>query len=149
MKAIKIKVDFKSGKRAGGIDPRSKNLKGHPTWQDAEAGIEIRSVLDGAVDRYRNVKGVTVLEGEAEIAAELAKSFPAKVMWKVTNEPLLSLSLQQINPNLSKLSQDATHDEELEFLYNAGCKGIGRIVRETATPKRVFGVEDDEPARKP
>lgn len=144
MKAIKIKVDFETGKRAGGINPRSANLKGHPTWQDTDGGWEIRSVLDSAIDRYRNLKGVTVLEDEAEITAELAKSFPPKVMWKVTNEQLLSLSLQQINPDLSALGQDATHDEELEFLYNAGCKGIGRIVRETETPKRVFGMDDED-----
>jgi hypothetical protein len=143
MKAIKIKVDFNTGERAGGVNPRSPNLKCHPTWQDLDNGWEIRSISDEAADRYRGVEGITVLENEAEITAELEANFPHKVMWKVTNEALLNLSLRQINPDLSSLSQDATHDEELEFLYNAGCRGIGRIVRATETPRRVFGIRDE------
>jgi hypothetical protein len=144
MKAIKIKVDFESGKRAGGINPRSKNLRGSSSWQDTDAGWEIRMVLDENVERYRNVTGVTVLEDEAAIEAELAASFPSKTLYKVTNEALLSLSLQQLNPDLSDLPQEATHDEELAFLYAAGAKGIGRIVRARATAKRVAGVEDED-----
>jgi len=138
MKALKIKVDFKTGKRAGGIDPRSKNLRGHPTWQCTKTGWEIRAVLDGDVEKYRGLEGVEILEGEAAIQAALKATCPARVLWKVTNDALLKRSLQQITPDLSGLSQDATPEEELEFLYKAGCKGIGRISRETEPVETVF-----------
>lgn len=138
MKALLIKVEFSSGQRAGGINPRSKKLRCDPSWQDLKGGWEIRCTDDDAeIEKYRGVAGVTVLEDEAAIQAQLA-SFPPKVLYKVISEPLMALSLQQVNPDLSALSQDATHEETLAFLHAAGVKGIRRITREVASPNRVM-----------
>ena len=138
MKALKIKVDFKTGIRAGGINPKSKNFRGHSSWQDLDNGWEVRLVLDEDVDKYRRTSGVTVLEDEAAIEAELSANFAPKVMYKVTTEALLSLSISQINPDLSAMKKNCTRQEELEFLYNAGIRGIERIVRDRKSVKQLL-----------
>ena len=69
MKAIRVKVNFTTGERAGGINPRDKNLRCSPLWQNLEAGVEIRAVLDGDVSRYAALEGVEILDGEAAIDA--------------------------------------------------------------------------------
>lgn len=60
--ALKIKVDFKSGERAGGINPRDPGL--YCLAQNLEDGWEIRLVLDDRdISVYRDVEGIEVIEG--------------------------------------------------------------------------------------
>lgn len=129
MKTVKLKVDFASGKRAGNVDPKSKYNYCCPTWQDLENGYEIRMLPDDEAERIRDMEGVTVYNNEVEAEKAISRYFPDKVVWKVTNEALLKRSVEQLNIDVTLVSQDATHEEELEFLYNAGARGIGRTVR--------------------
>ena len=60
--ALKIKVNFQTGERAGGIDPYDAGL--YCLAQNLEDGYEIRLVLDDRdIDKYRNIEGVEVIEG--------------------------------------------------------------------------------------
>ena len=129
MKAVKLRVDFATGKRAGNVNPKSTNNRCCSTWQDLENGFEMRLVPDDEAEKLRGAEGVTVFDSAEDAEAELAKSFPEKVSWKVTNEALLVYSLQQLKPDLSRLSRDATADEELEFLHKAGVHGIKKITK--------------------
>jgi len=62
--ALKIKVDFETGERAGGIDPTDPNLYCHPSWQNLEDGYEIRLVLDNRdISIYQNIAGIEIIEG--------------------------------------------------------------------------------------
>lgn len=72
MNGLRIQVNFSTGKRSGGIDPRDRGLRGHPLWQDIDGGVEIRVITDGrSVDRYRSTDGVTVLEGDDAVQAAI------------------------------------------------------------------------------
>ena len=139
MKALKINVDFKTGKRAGGIDPKSPNFRGHSTWQDFDAGTEVRLVLDENVEKYRNVAGITVLDTEADIEAELDANFKPKVVYKITNPALMSYSLSKLNIDLSGLLKDASDQDELAFLYAANVKGIQKITKTRESASSVKG----------
>ena len=69
MRALLIEVDFKTGKRAGGVNPRDPKLQCYG-WQDTESepGKEIRIVEDDRdLSVYKGVPGVTILNGEKAV----------------------------------------------------------------------------------
>ena len=69
MRALLVEVDFKTGKRAGDVNPRDPKLQCYG-WQDLESnpGREIRIVEDDRdLSQYKGVKGVTILDGEKAI----------------------------------------------------------------------------------
>ena len=83
MKALLIQVDFTSGDRAGGINPRDPGLRGNPLWQDLEGkpGKEIRLIMDQRETKpYEGVKGVTVLDGTEAINQAIVEHFPPKAV---------------------------------------------------------------------
>jgi hypothetical protein len=80
MKAILIEWDQNTGKRAGNVDPRDKNMfcRG---WQnmDVTPAVELREILDGRdTSQYDGVKGITVLEGSDAINDAIELNFPSK-----------------------------------------------------------------------
>ena len=86
MRALLIEWDARTGKRAGGINPKDKHLRCNG-WQnlDVEPAIEIRLVED---DRDIIVcEGVTILEGESAINEAIEKHIPVK--YKIEDMSLL------------------------------------------------------------
>ena len=148
MKALLIDVNFTTGERAGGINPRrNKNLPCHPAWQDTDAGKEMRLVLDGNIKPYRGVKGVTLVEGEAKIEAALNQHFPEKVTYKVTDPDLKRLSIESAvkagKLDIAKLPRDSveTQDEQarLKALYEiSDTRGITKLVKKRPTPRELL-----------
>jgi len=121
MTALEIQVNFSTGERAGGIDPRDPGLECHPTWQNLDEGIEIRIIKDGRdVEQYRNIPGITVLEGAEAINARIKEIKPTT--YAVANEALFNLSLQRID--ISDIDPTLPPEKQLEELYNRGVLGI-------------------------
>jgi len=78
--ALVIKFDPFTGSRPiPGIAPRhvDRGLFCLPMWQDLEAGVEMRLILDDRdIEQYRGIEGVEVVEGKDDIntkARELCK----------------------------------------------------------------------------
>ena len=68
MKALLIAWNETTGKRAGNINPKDPNFQCYG-WQrlNGADSLEIRLVMDGKVDNFRGVEGITVLENDEEI----------------------------------------------------------------------------------
>ncbi|MEJ2116424.1 MAG: hypothetical protein P8Y36_00405, partial [Alphaproteobacteria bacterium] len=108
MKILRLEVDFETGRRAGGVNPKSKRTRCHPTWQHLEEGFEFREADDDFADSLRGINGVTVYDNIEDAEAAIAASIPEKVHWKETTPGLLAHSVGIMKPDLSGLSQDAT-----------------------------------------
>lgn len=142
MKALLIDVDFNTGTRPTGIlDANGKtkaNLWCGHKWQNLDTGKEIRAVKDGNVTPYEGQSGITVLYTEAEIRAALATHFPDKQVHTVSNEGIMNASIASTTIDWNELSQTATRDEELAFLYDKGVRGIDRKTASPQDPSEVF-----------
>jgi hypothetical protein len=125
MKALKIKFDLKSGKRPGNINPRDKNLQCNG-WQDLENEVEIRLIEDDRdVEQYRNVEGITILDGKEEINNEISKIEANK------NEEVVILDKDLVMEHLKaegkfNLLKGASLNDKKEELYKEGIAGIGK-----------------------
>ncbi len=121
MKAICIKTDFTTGRRAGGINPKDKNLPGNPNWQNSKMGCEIRLVKNGDVSKYEGVEGVEILDGEAAINAKVAEVHLPH--FGAFNDALMVESIRQKSVILSTLPADDPK-ALLGALYELGVAGI-------------------------
>ena len=99
--ALKIKVDFESGERAGGIDPRDPNL--YALAQNIEDGWEIRLVLDDRdISIYQNVEGVEVIEGVENIDNAVTSLLPNEEQYLFARDDALmqaSIIAKHQDPN--------------------------------------------------
>jgi len=124
-KALKIKVNFQTGERAGGIDPRDRGLLCDPTWQNIDEGVEIRLITDDRdVERYQNIPGVEVIEGKEAINAEIDKISP--VRYSVTHPELFNESIKQKGIDLKDIDHTLPPEKQLEELHKKGVLGIRR-----------------------
>ena len=128
MKAILIDVDFQTGVRAGGINPKDTNLKCKKGWQNLDQGFEIREVVNGNVAAYANKSDVAVLNNADEINAKLVELFTKEDNYVISNEFIMSASINNLNIDFSLLDQTANKEQELQFLYKKGVRGIDKIV---------------------
>jgi len=120
--ALQIQVDFLTGERAGGIDPRDPGLV-CPGWQDVDNGVEIRLVKDGRdIEQYRNIPGVTVLEGVDAINARVAELFPPK--YAIKNEILFTESIKAKRIALDDIDPNLPPDQQIAKLHKRGALGI-------------------------
>lgn len=147
--ALKIKVDFTTGERAGGINPRDPNLV-CLGWQNLEEGWEIRLIVDESkideyIQKYGNAEGVEVIEGIENIDSAIEQIIPPeKQMDYVVYMPeLLTASViakhldpndpfnvnEIPNPDPVETSPDETRRKVFGFLINKGVKGIRPIKR--------------------
>lgn len=145
MKAIKIKVNFATGKRAGNLQPKgNRNLPCHSTWQCTEKGWEIRPVLDGNTKPYENIEGITILNGREEIEAALNEVCKEHGTYKISNEIIMNVDLTtkiQADPSfLDDMKQEFDKKSELHYLYSKGVKGISYEIRKRASIEEVFGI---------
>ena len=123
MKALLIEVDFKTGKRAGGINPRDPKLQCYG-WQDTESelGKEIRIVEDDRdLSQYKGVSGVTILDGEKAINEAIAANIPIK--YAVKDKELLLAHLKEKGISLNTLA-GKTLDMAAKELFSQGLAGI-------------------------
>lgn len=79
-RALLIEVDYRSGRRAGGVNPRDENLQSYG-WQSLPnqpgPNVEIRVVEDDrGLSDYEGVEGVTVLRGREEINTAIEENIP-------------------------------------------------------------------------
>lgn len=143
MKALLIDVKFsgRDNRPQAVLNDRGKikeNLYCGNKWQNLGTGKEIRAVKDGDVTPYENVEGIVVLRTEAEIRTALLEHCPEKQVHKVSNEGIMNASIIASNIDFSELPQTATRDEELEFLYDKGIRGIDRKIISPQDPLEVF-----------
>lgn len=136
MRAIKIQVNFNTGERAGGIDPRDENLQayGGSKWQKMEGtnNYEIRLVQDDRdLSQYESVDGVTVLRGRQEIEQaiqQLERDKPTQ--WATDKEAVLADL--KYKGEMKKL-RGKTIREAAPKLYRDGVAGISK--RESHVPR--------------
>jgi len=129
MRALLIEFDPVTGNRAGGIDPRDRQLLCYG-WQNLEVipCLEIRLVLDEERDlsMYKNTKGVTILQGKQAIHDAVQQYMP--VQYSIDSEVLLLEDMKQKNLALDIITG----------------KGRGEIARE-AFKRGLFGVTEHKP----
>ena len=121
MKALLIEVDFSTGKRAGGIKTKNNpNLMCHG-WQDTDAGLEIRLVMDEDTKPYENILGITILNGEKAINKAITANIPIK--YAVKDKGLLLAHLKEKGVSLDVFAGKSLQDAAKE-LYAQGLAGI-------------------------
>ncbi|KKM06077.1 hypothetical protein LCGC14_1747630 [marine sediment metagenome] len=121
MRALLIKVDFQTGKRAGGINPRDSNLSCYG-WQDLNGGLEIRLVEDDRdLSQYKGAAGVTILNGKKAINQAIMVNIPT--MYAVKDKELLLSHLKERNVPLNTFA-GKTLDSQAGILFKEGMAGI-------------------------
>ncbi len=121
MKALLIEVDFRTGKRAGGINPRDPKLQCY-SWQDLDAGREIRIVEDDRdLSQYKGVAGVTILNSKTAINEAITANIPTK--YGVNDKELLLAHLKEKGISLDIFAGKTLQDAAKE-LYTQGLAGI-------------------------
>ena len=143
MKALLIDVDFRTGKRPDSILVAGK-IKvslwcGH-RWQNQDTGKEIRVVMDDDVMPYEGQSGITILNNETEIRTALATHCPDEQIHSVSNEGIMNASISSTTIDWNSLPQTATKEEELDFLYNLGIRGIDRKTLTPQDPLEILSV---------
>lgn len=112
--ALKIKVDFESGKRAGDIDPRDPGL--YCLAQNLEDGYEIRLVLDDRdISTYQGVEGAEVIEGIENIDNAIISLLPNEEQYLFARDDALlqaSIIVKHQDPNdsfsINNIPDDST-----------------------------------------
>lgn len=123
MRALLIEVDFRTGKRAGNINPKDPKLQCYG-WQDLESkpGLEIRVVEDDRdLSIYKGVAGVTILDGEKAINEAITANIPIK--YAVKDNELLLAHLKEKGISLDTLA-GKTLDDVAKELFAQGLAGI-------------------------
>lgn len=130
MKALLIEFDVRTGKRAGGINPRDRMLNCYG-WQDLESlpAKEIRLVEDDRdMGQYRNIQGVTILNGKDAINAAIIANIPVK--YSVVSEALMLASFKEKNIKLSEFAGKSM-SEIADMAFKAGVAGVVRQIPRT------------------
>lgn len=128
VKALLIEFDLNTGKRAGDISPKDPNLPCHG-WQDLESdpAREVRLVEDDRdLSQYKEIPGVTILNGETQINQIIADIVPER--YSVENEILFLEHLRQRNINLDDYTGQNLQ-EILRSLHEAGIIEIRKTQR--------------------
>lgn len=147
--ALKVRVDFSTGWRAGGVNPRDPNLV-CLGWQNLEDGWEIRlivneSKIDEYVRKYSNVDGVEIIEGVENIDKAIDEIIPKdkQIIYDIYIPELFAASVigKHLDPkdsfNVNKVPnpdpEDASLEESrrkvLKYLMEQGVKGIRPVRR--------------------
>ena len=123
MRALLVEVDFKTGKRAGDVNPKDPKLQCYG-WQDLESvpGLEIRVVEDDRdLSQYKGVKGVTILDGKEAINAAIDTYIPIK--YAVKDKELCLAHLKEKGISLDTLV-GKTMDMAAKDLFTQGLAGV-------------------------
>mgnify|MGYP000371374957 CR=1 FL=1 len=146
---LKIKVDFTTGERAGGINPRDPNLV-CLGWQNLETGWELRLIvneekIDEYIQKYKDVEGVEIIEGIENIDKAIDEIIPPEdqedytvIMPELLIASVISKHLDPKDPfNVNDIPNPSTVEEPIEktrrrvlkHLVEQGIKGIRPIRR--------------------
>ena len=123
-RALLIEWDSRTGIRAGGIDPRDKNLPCYG-WQnmDVEPCLEIRLVTDDRkLDMYKGQQGITILEGKDAINAAITANVAAQ--YQIQSETLMLEHMKE-----KKLSLDIFAGKTMnEIAKEASKQGLVGVI---------------------
>ena len=139
MKALRIQVDFTSGKRAKGkLEHKDKNLRCNSLWQNLDDGVEIRIVVNGDTGPYAGIEGVEILDGPEAIDAAVKEIQPAELTtYTITSEALLGASLNRRRDLDHIIEVGGDEHTVLGELQRAGVLGISANKREPPTAERM------------
>jgi hypothetical protein len=129
MKALLIEWDPNTGKRAGNINPKDRYLQCNG-WQNMETipAIELRIIKDDRdISQFKNIKGITVLEGRDAINESIDTNF--KIRYCIDDDVIYS---EHLKNKLNKKEIDIEilpdeREERLKTLKKMGVKGIREI----------------------
>lgn len=129
MHALLIEVNFTTGERAAGIDPRDEGLPCYQ-WQSTPErdgpDVELRLVADDRdLTPYRRAAGVRVLDGEQEIDAAIERFVPPKYV--ADEDALKSWMRREAIEYGSYKNQGLTGQERLRTIHEDG--GPVQVVR--------------------
>jgi len=140
MKALLISVNFTTGDRAGGIDPRDANLQSYG-WQSPPnrpgPDVEIRVVEDDRdLSEYDDVDGVQVLRGVTEINDAIDKWVPPS--YGIGDREDVREWARRNDVDLDEFP-DATY-ERAKALFESGADTVTK-----SKPPKIHDVVDDDP----
>ena len=131
MKALRVEVDFQTGRRAGGIDPRDRSLATPPSWQNTDLGIEITLVRDGNADRFRDVEGIEILDGAEAIDAAVLAIQPED-QFSIKHEAMLVEYIRQASVDITGLKGKSMNEVARE-LFDKECPCVVKRHRRVVT----------------
>lgn len=125
-RALFVEVDFRTGERAGEIDPKDENLQCY-NWQslpsDDGDDVELRLVEDDRdLSQYEDVDGVTVLEGKEAINQKIKEMSPDDGEWFISSEVMFNTYIQSQNVDIDQYPEE--EQAMLEQMANDGVRGI-------------------------
>lgn len=126
MKGLLIEFDLKTGKRAGGINPRDPGLVCYG-WQniDTDPAVEIRLIADNRdTTQYEGVDGITVLNNDTEIDNAIDTHIPST--YSMINPLFVIESMKEKNIQFSTL-KNKDMKTILSELHGKGVAGIVEI----------------------
>lgn len=127
-KALLIEFNLSTGKRAGDVSPRDRNLPCHD-WQDLDSvpAREIRVIEDNrAISQYEGIAGITILNGETEINQAIINITPGR--YHIENETIFLEHLRQRNIDLDSYKAQKPQ-VVLQSLFEKGISGIRKTKR--------------------
>lgn len=139
MNGLRIVVNFNTGERAGGINPRDPNLRGHSSWQRIDQAIEVRIILDGNIAPYRNLMGVTILIGTDAVDAAIA-ALQSPISYAVQSWDMVAAHVAQTETDISDLRPPMTESAIAQELWNRGVLGVTRFVPAPVAASAMLGV---------
>ena len=136
MHALLIQVEFSTGRRAGGVNPKDNNLPCDPLWQNTETGREVRLIKDGSWEQYEGVDGITVLKNEDQIDAAI-EGLDRPEEFVIANEALMIEWLRR-KPHID-LDDFAGLDARglNKALHDCGCPFITNLDRKPPTAREM------------
>lgn len=129
IKGLLIQVDFSSGDRAGGINPKDPNLRCHG-WQNLDTGWEVRLIEDDRdTSQYEGIDGVELLLGKNEVNKAIKSILPKKVdtEYIISNEAIMLKHMEERKISLNCLAEKGENKISLGELYESGIAGISKI----------------------
>lgn len=123
MRALLIEFDLQTGRRAGNISPKDKNLPCYG-WQNLDSipPIEIRLVKDDRdLTQYEEIKGITVLNNDLEIEDAIKSNIPPQ--YKIVDMSLMIEHMKEKGLSLDILV-GKTGREIVEYAYSQGLAGV-------------------------
>jgi len=139
MKALLIEFNKNTGKRAGNVSPRDKNLFcfGHQNLE-SEPAREIRIIRDNRdLTKYKNMEGVTLLNNNKEIddAIDEFIEINKPEQFVIVSDVIFKLHVEQRGIILDDIPGN-TVGEILSELKKQGIKGL------RSTKKKIVKTKD-------
>ncbi len=133
MLGVKGNVDFSTGWRASGINPKDRRYLLHPEWQSLDGGFEVFLIPEEDAPLFQGRAGCTVLFSEAQINKAVAPL--AGTTYFIQSDALVAQSIASKSIDISDLDSAMPPSQVAEALYNRGALGIAKVERRPPTFK--------------